>query len=59
MARLHYPNTVDLHHLLATVYEAFVDADREHTTRIVLSMAVESNPCGSGRAANVDSILGD
>ncbi|QFZ18506.1 hypothetical protein [Saccharothrix syringae] len=36
----------DLHDLLTRAYAAFADPDREHTTRLLLSMAIESNHTG-------------
>ncbi|WP_206745049.1 hypothetical protein, partial [Saccharothrix sp. CB00851] len=46
LAWLHYPNTQDLHDLVSCVYAAFADPDRSHTTRFLLSMAIEANHAG-------------
>ncbi|MFT7837783.1 hypothetical protein Q5530_16735 [Saccharothrix sp. BKS2] len=46
LAWLFHAHSHDLHELLSHTYAAFADPDREHTTRLLLSMAVEANHTG-------------
>ncbi|QFU91640.1 hypothetical protein YIM_32395 [Amycolatopsis sp. YIM 10] len=46
LAWLHHTRSHDLQEFLSCAYRAFIDPDRTHTTRLLLSMAIEANHSG-------------